>query len=148
LLQTKYVVLYLALLDILDAATYKELTKNYYTSIDLTDFLSEMLMLISELAENCAFPPDCFEIVLQQNKSYKLYMFYLNLRSSMAITFCFRIFLKMIGFIAATVRMRCSEPFNEPAYRCLFNCIGSFICQKALQVENFDADKKKRMLRQ
>ncbi|KRZ77500.1 Dedicator of cytokinesis protein 1 [Trichinella papuae] len=113
----QYVALLLAILEELDACTYRCYIAEFATRTDLMDFLTELLMLFKDLIRRPVFPSDWFQMIFVQNS----------------------IMLKILCYTASTVKARfLHEKFEFQVCNSFFQTVVTFITQKLLQLEQYN----------
>ncbi|KRZ45524.1 Dedicator of cytokinesis protein 1 [Trichinella pseudospiralis] len=113
----QYVALLLAILEELDACTYRCYIAEFATRTDLMDFLTELLMLFKDLIRRPVFPSDWFQMIFVQNS----------------------IMLKILCYTASTVKARfLHEKFEFQVCNNFFQTVVTFITQKLLQLEQYN----------
>ncbi|OUC45203.1 SH3 domain protein [Trichinella nativa] len=121
----QYVALLLAILEELDACTYRCYIAEFATRTDLMDFLTELLMLFKDLIRRPVFSSDWFQMIFVQNS----------------------IMLKILCYAASTVKARfLHEKFEFQVCNSFFQTVVTFITQKLLQLEQYNVKKRKAIL--
>lgn len=103
---------------------YKMYMEDFPYTIDLRDFLMEILILFRVLVENIVFPLDWVEMIMLQNS----------------------IILRALRFFAHTIHEKFSTEFEEQLWSCFFHCAISFLIQKPLQLETFSTSKRNKII--
>lgn len=91
---------------------------------DILDFLMEILMVFKDLVNKSDFPSDWCEMIMLQNA----------------------VILKCLRFFSHTIRDHFSNKFDNQAWNNFFYCAIAFMTQPALQLENFSANKRNRII--
>lgn len=103
---------------------YKMYVEEFSYTIDLRDFLMEILILFRVLVENTVFPLDWVEMIMLQNS----------------------IILRALRFFAHTIFEKFSTDFEEQLWSCFFHCAISFLTQKPLQLDEFTSSKRNKII--
>ncbi|XP_052098499.1 dedicator of cytokinesis protein 1-like isoform X2 [Mytilus californianus] len=122
--RTSCVAVLLSVLRQMTDRHYKMYVEEFSYTIDLRDFLMEILILFRVLVENTVFPSDWVEMIMLQNS----------------------IILRALRFFAHTIYEKFSTDFEEQLWSCFFHCAISFLTQRALQLEQFTPSKRTKII--
>ncbi|XP_022903729.1 dedicator of cytokinesis protein 1 isoform X3 [Onthophagus taurus] len=104
---------------------YDQYIKQLTETIHKREFLSEILIVFKELVNQSVFPVDWSEMIMLQN----------------------HIILKALRFCSRTIKEYFFENFDQQSWSNFFHSAIAFMTQPALQLENFSANKRLRVLR-
>lgn len=108
----------------MEACHYTQYIDNFTEKSDLFDFVIEILMVFSDLVAREVFPRDWNEMIMLQNS----------------------IILKAVRHISHTIRDKFFNPFEYQVWNNFFHGAIKFLTQKALQLENFSENKRKKII--
>ncbi|XP_012940011.1 dedicator of cytokinesis protein 1 isoform X2 [Aplysia californica] len=105
---------------------YRNYILSFPTSVDLMDFLMEILCVFRDLVNRKVYPTDWLEMIMIQN--------------------C--VLLRALRFFASTIHEHFSAPFDQQAQQLwnnFFHCAIAFLTQDALQLDNFSQSKRNKI---
>ncbi|XP_060585551.1 dedicator of cytokinesis protein 1-like isoform X2 [Ruditapes philippinarum] len=105
-------------------AQYVSYISRYTLLTDLEDFLMEIMMLFQNLITSSVYQHDWMEMIMLQNS----------------------IILRALRCFAHTISDRFSNPFQYQLWNNFFHCAISFLTQDHLQLENFSASKRNKII--
>ncbi|XP_037077483.1 dedicator of cytokinesis protein 1-like, partial [Pollicipes pollicipes] len=103
---------------------YEQYMAQFSDVTDQLHFIIEILLVLRDLVSKCVYPPDWCEMVMLQNS----------------------VILKALRLFSHTIRDRFLDPFETQIWNNFFHCAISFLTQSPLQLENFTATKRSRLL--
>ncbi|XP_055899924.1 dedicator of cytokinesis protein 1-like isoform X3 [Biomphalaria glabrata] len=103
---------------------YRAYIKSFPTHFDLMDFLMEILCVFRDLVHRNVYPQDWLEMIMVQNS----------------------VILRALRIFAATIHENFSSPFEQQLWNNFFHCAIAFLTQDSLQLDNFSASKRNKII--
>lgn len=117
--------------------------EHFQTRIDLLDFLMEILSAFKDLVSIPVYPKDWCDMIMLQNR----YFFYHNISRNWIFYIVFSsVILKCLRHFSHTIRDYFTSHFEQQVWSNFFHCAIAFLTQPALQLENFSANKRARII--
>ncbi|XP_053406382.1 dedicator of cytokinesis protein 1-like [Mercenaria mercenaria] len=124
IIQGDCVAVLLNILRQMTEAHYVSYISRYTLLTDLEDFLLEIMMLFRNLITSSVYQLDWMEMIMLQNS----------------------IILRALRCFAHTICEKFSNPFQYQLWNNFFHCAISFLTQDHLQLENFSASKRNKII--
>ncbi|XP_065350993.1 dedicator of cytokinesis protein 1 isoform X4 [Cloeon dipterum] len=103
---------------------FEQYFEHFHTRTDLLDFLMEILSAFKDLVSIPVYPRDWCDMIMLQNS----------------------VILKSLRFFSHTIRDYFTNPFEQQVWSNFFYCAIAFLTQPALQLDNFSANKRARIV--
>ncbi|CAG2058639.1 unnamed protein product, partial [Timema podura] len=114
----------LAIFRQMTAHHFEKYISHFSTTMDLLDFLMEILLVFKDLVSRPVFSRDWCQMIMLQNS----------------------VILKSLRFFSHTIRDYFFQPFEIQAWNNFFHCAIAFLTQPSLQLETFSQNKRNRIV--
>nr|CAD7394077.1 unnamed protein product [Timema cristinae] len=114
----------LAIFRQMTAHHFEKYISHFSTTMDLLDFLMEILLVFKDLVSRPVFSRDWCQMIMLQNS----------------------VILKSLRFFSHTIRDYFFQPFEIQAWNNFFHCAIAFLTQPSLQLETFSQNKRSRIV--
>nr|CAD7456332.1 unnamed protein product [Timema tahoe] len=114
----------LAIFRQMTAHHFEKYISHFSTTMDLLDFLMEILLVFKDLVSRPVFSRDWCQMIMLQNS----------------------VILKSLRFFSHTIRDYFFQPFEIQAWNNFFHCAIAFLTQPSLQLDTFSQNKRNRIV--
>ncbi|KAI1293752.1 Dedicator of cytokinesis protein 1 [Halotydeus destructor] len=103
---------------------YLDYINSFRTQIDLQDFLMEILCVFKDLVNDNVYPKECVDMIMLQNQ----------------------VILTALKHFSKSIREKFFDPFAHQLWNNFIHCSIAFMTQAPLQLENFTASKRQKII--